>query len=188
MAADAMYVGNHGYNLLGAFQGGDLQNQNSVDFGAAYLPQNQDPTLGTSSIPGAAAYITNLLRPYRGFGVIQENLTGFWDTYHSIQLSVNRRFANGLSFGANYTYGISLRGNTGLVERLQHAPDGTISLRSDEAAYENLNRTLDARPNYFVANAVWDIPGVTGRGGLCPPPDARLANLQRTATRKTATT
>ena len=166
MVADVMYVGNHGYNLLGAFQGGDLQNQNSVDFGAAYLPQNQDPTLGTSSVPGATAYTANLLRPYRGFGVIQENLTGFWDTYHSLQLSVNRRFAKGFSFGANYTYGISLKGNTGLIQRLQHAPDGTISLRSDQAAYEKLNQTLDVRPNYFIANAVWDIPGVTGRGAF----------------------
>jgi len=165
MVADVMYVGNHGYNLMGAFQGGDLQNLNAVDLGAAYLPQNQDPTLGTSPIPGATAYTTNLLRPYRGFGVIQENETRFWDTYHSIQLSVNRRFAHGLSFGANYTRGISLKGNTGLVKRLQHAPDGTISLRSDEAAYEKLNETLDVRPNYFVANAVWSIPGVTGRGG-----------------------
>jgi hypothetical protein len=166
MVADVMYVGNHGYNLMGAFQGGDLQNQNSVDFGTAYLPKYQDPTLGTSTIPGATANTTNLLRPYPGFGVIQMNQSGFWDTYHSIQVSVNRRFAKGFSFGANYTYGISLVGNTGLVQRLQHAPGGTISLRSDEAAYEKLNENLNLLPNYFVANAVWDIPGITGRSGV----------------------
>ena len=51
----------------------------------------------------------------------------FWDTYHSIQMSFNRRFRNGLAFGMNYTLGLSFKGNTGLQQRLQHAADGTIS-------------------------------------------------------------
>ena len=47
-ALDVSYVGNHGYNRLGDLQGGGTINLNAVDFGAAYLPQNQDPTKGTS--------------------------------------------------------------------------------------------------------------------------------------------
>src|ERR1039458_5903230 len=31
-------------------------------------------------------------------------MTAFYDTYHSIQASVNRRFQGGFSFGASYTY------------------------------------------------------------------------------------
>ena len=166
MVADVMYVGNHGYNLMGAFQGGDRQNLNAVDIGAAYLPQNQDPTLGTSATPGATAYTSNLLNPFQGFSGITENQTTFWDTYHSLQFSVNRRFARGFSFGANYTYGISLKGNTGIVKRLQHAADGTISLRSDEAQWEKLNETLDVRPHLLKANAVWDSPGIAGKGAV----------------------
>ncbi len=53
MAGDVSYVGNHGINRLGATQNGSLQNLNAVDIGAAYLPQNQDLTLGTSATPGA---------------------------------------------------------------------------------------------------------------------------------------
>ncbi len=167
LVLDVSYVGNHGYNLLGAFQGGDLQNQNSVDFGAAYLPQYQDPTLGKSSVPGASAYTANLLRPFAGLGVISQNTTGFWDTYHSLQISVNRRFARGLSFGANYTRELSLVGDTGLVQRIQHGANGAITLRSDEAAYEAMNQNLaSSQPNFFVGNAVWDVPGLSGRGGL----------------------
>ena len=49
------YVGNHGYNRMGAFQAGSSVNLNAVDFGAAYLPQNQDPTKGTSTVPGQNA-------------------------------------------------------------------------------------------------------------------------------------
>ena len=35
-----------------------------------------------------------------------------------IQTSLNRRFRNGFSFGVNYAYGISFKGNTGLSKRL----------------------------------------------------------------------
>ena len=50
---DVSYVGNHGYNRLGGLQGGNVVNLNAVDIGAAFLPQNQDPTLGASTVPGA---------------------------------------------------------------------------------------------------------------------------------------
>jgi hypothetical protein len=166
MVGDATYVGNHGFNRMGAFQGGQRQNLNSVDIGAAYLPQNQDPTLGTNATPGQTAYTSNLLRPFRGLAGVEENQTQFWDTYHSLQFNVNRRFQGGFSFGANYTYGISLKGNTGLNRRLQHAADGTISVRADQAEYEKLNETLDVRPHLFKANGVWNSPDIAGKGAV----------------------
>jgi len=136
------------------------------DIGAAYLPANQDPTLGTSTIPGKTAYVNNLLRPYPGIGPIEQNTTEFWDTYHSLQFNVNRRFRGGFSFGANYTYGISLKGNTGLNRRYQHAADGTISLRSDQAAYEKLMEDLDVVPHLFKANGIWSSPGIQSKGAV----------------------
>jgi hypothetical protein len=172
MVGDMSYVGNHGINRLGATQNGSLQNLNAVDIGAAYLPQNQDPTLGTSTTPGANAYTSNLLRAFQGLGGINENQTRFWDTYHSLQFNVNKRFSHGFSFGANYTQGISLKGNTGIQQRFQHAADGTITLRSDEAQWEKLNETLDAVPHLFKANAVWNSGGIKDHGAL-------LLNLTR---------
>jgi hypothetical protein len=139
-------------------------NLNAVDLGAAYLPQNQDPTRGISAVPGANAYTQNLLRPYPGLSNINQNTTDFWDLYHSLQMSLNRRFRNGFSFGANYTWGISFTGNTGLQKRLQHAADGTFSVRDDQAAYEDLNKNLDRRPHYLKANAVWELPNVRVSG------------------------
>jgi hypothetical protein len=156
-AIDLSYVGNHGFNRLGSFQGGTRINLNAVDIGAAYLPQNQDPTL-SSTVPGGAAYTTNLLRPYRGLGNIEQNTTEFSDTYHSIQTSFTRRFRNGFSFGANYTLGLSFTGNTGLVQRLQHNPDGSFTTRADQAEYEELNKNLDMRPHFLKANAIWALP------------------------------
>ncbi len=166
LVADFSYVGNHGYNRLGALQNGDLQNQNAVDLGTAYLPKYQDPTLGTPSIPGGSAYTTNLLRPYAGLGSINQNTTTFHDTYHSIQATLNRRFAHGLSFAAAYTYGISLTGNTGLIYRYTHNTDGTISVRSDQAQYEALNNTLDRRPHFLKVNSTWEPTGFKNMGGF----------------------
>jgi hypothetical protein len=166
-ALDVSYVGNHGFNRLRAFQGGanGAVDLNAVDIGAAYLPQNQDPTLGTSSVPGASAYTTNLLRAFRGLASINEQETRFWDEYHSIQMSLNRRFRNGLAFGTNYTLGLSLKGNTGLQLRLQHAADGTISIRSDQAAYEAQNENLALQRHVVKSYAVWDIPNAPARFG-----------------------
>jgi len=166
LVADVSYVGNHGYNLLGSFQGGDLQNLNSVDYGTAFLPRYQDPTLGTSAVPGASAYSSNLLRPYPGLSVISQNTTNFYDTYHSIQVRVNRRFTHGVLFGVNYTRQLSFVGNTGLVEQIQHGANGAVSLMSDWGAYQALNKNEGGQPNYFVANAVWAIPGLLGHGGF----------------------
>ena len=163
LVGDITYVGNRGQNRMGAFQGGQRSNLNAVDFGAAYLPASQDPTLGTNPVPGQTAYTANLLRPFRGLAGVEENQTNFWDEYHSIQMNLNRRFKGGFSWGANYTYGISLKGNTGLIQRLQHAADGKISLRSDQAAYEKLNETLDVRPHLFKANGIWNSPGMAGK-------------------------
>lgn len=165
---DVSYVGNHAYNRLGALQGGQRVNVNAVDFGAAYLSQNQDPTLaGSSTVPGGTAYTANLLRPFRGLGGIEQNTTDYWETYHSMQFSLNRRFRNGFSFGTNYTWGISYKGNTGLVRRLQHNADGSISIRADQAEYEELNENLgpDFRPHYLKANAVWSLPRVPSSFG-----------------------
>ncbi len=182
MAIDLSYVGNHGFNRLGALQGGSTVNLNAVDIGAAYRPENQNPTIASpSSVPGANAYTTNLLKPYRGFANINQNTTEFWDTYHSLQASVNRRFRNGFSFGMNYTYGISYKGNLGLQWRLQHNADGSYQFRDDQDEYEKMNETLDARPHTILANAVWDLPNVNNMGNVVGAilNDWRLASVWR---------
>jgi hypothetical protein len=160
MAVDISYVGNHGFNRLGSFQGGSTVNLNAIDFGTAYLPQSQDPTKAPSATPGATALSTNLLRPYPGLGNINQQTTEFSDTYHSIQTSLNRRFRNGFMYGVNYTYQLSFTGNTGLQKRLEHLPDGTIRIRADQEQYEELNKELGGRKHYMKANAVWSLPRV----------------------------
>ncbi len=165
MVVDVSYVGDHAYNQLGATQGGSQQLLNQVPLGTAYLSQYQDPTLGTPTVQGASAYTTNLLRPFAGLSTIGQNTTAFHNTYHSMQVSLTRRFSHGFSFGANYTYGISLTGNTGLVQRYTYTGN-TIALRSDEAAFEALNNTLDRRPHFVKVNTTWAVPGIKGNAFL----------------------
>jgi len=166
MVADVSYVGNHGYNRFGALQGGDTQNWNQVPLGTSYLPQFQDPTLGAPAYPGASAYTTNLLRPFAGLGTIGQNTSNFHDTYHSLQLSVNRRFAHGFSFAAAYTYGISLTGNTGLLLHYVYGPNNTPTIWAGQAAYEALNNNLDRRPHFLKFNSTWEPTGFTSKGAF----------------------
>ncbi len=161
-ALTVAYVGNHGYNRLGAFQGGTTVNVNAVDFATAYLPQYQDATKGAGAFPGLNALSTNLLRSYRGLGIVAQQETEFHDTYHSLQFTLNRRYRNSFAFGFNYTRGLTFTGNTGLQLRLQHNPDGSYTVRPDQAQYEALNNTLDLRPNIVKANGLYDIPKLHG--------------------------
>ena len=156
-ALDVSYVGNHGYNTLQNFS--NAPDINSIDFGAAYLPQNQDPTL-SSTVPGAAALSTDLLRPLRGFGSINMQWPHHHTTYHSIQTSLNRRFRNGLQFGLNYTFGIANTGNLGAGVRLQHDANGNYSVRADQAQLEDLFNDVGNRRHTIKGNAVWDLPDV----------------------------
>ena len=77
MVVDLSYVGDHAYNQFGGTQGGSQVLVNQVPLGQAYLAQYQDPTLGTSTVPGAAAYTTNLLRPFAGLSTIGQNTTAY---------------------------------------------------------------------------------------------------------------
>ena len=163
---DVSYVGNRGVNRLGGLQGGNVVNLNAVDIGAAYLPANQNTTIPSpSTVPGANAYVQNLLRGYKGLAAINQNTTEFWDLYHSIQTTFQRRFQNGFSFGANYTLGLVLDGNTGLTQRLQHDPvTGAMSVRSDQAQDEDLFKQLPLQRHLVKLNAVWDMPDLQTSG------------------------
>jgi hypothetical protein len=166
---DVSLVGQHGFNVYsglssGAGTGIDL---NAPDIGAAFLPKNQDPTLGTSAVPGAAAVPGDLLRPLRGLGPIFLNEQNRWNDSELIQTSYTKRFTRGFSAQLNYTYGIRYVGTTGtnvdgsntIQHRLVHNADGTYSTSPDQAAYENLmGSDLGLKRHLIKANFVWSLP------------------------------
>jgi hypothetical protein len=169
-AIDVSYVGQRGFNLIRSQEatptGGNAHDLNAVDFGAAYLPQNQDPTLNPSSVPGATAVTTDLLRPYRGLGALNVMWGRTWNEYHSLQASFNRRYRDGLQFGLNYTLGLSYKGNTITPLRLQHAADGSFSIRADQAEADKLLEDTGLRRHTLKGSFVWDLPDLERDGGV----------------------
>jgi len=113
------------------------------------------------AVPGANV-VQETLRPLRGIGTISRN-TGFaWNTFHSIQSSFNRRFRNGVQFGLNHTYTISNVQNIG--QRLQHAADGSWSLRADQAQAQELLGDAGPTKHTLRGNFVWDLPDYKAEG------------------------
>ena len=71
------------------------------------------------------------MRSYRGYAAINMRQFNGWRTFHSLQMSVNRRFRDGLSFGLNDTWVLYDHAIAGA--RLQHAADGSFSFALDQA-------------------------------------------------------
>jgi hypothetical protein len=118
----------------------------------------------SSSTPGGAAVTTDLLRPYRGIGSISTIWGTYWNGYDSIQTSFNRRFRNGVQATLNYTLGLRTIGTTSSPLRLQHAPDGSFSIRADQAEADELLRNTGNRPHVIRGQFVWDLPDVASEG------------------------
>ena len=141
---DLSYVGQHGYNIVEGI------NLNGVDFGTAFLAENQDRTLAATT-PGATSLSTDQMRAFRGFSGITQNVSRGWITHHSLQLSFNRRFRDGLSFGFNDTMAweqgsVGARLSTILMARfLPRRPAEADKLRSDAAD-----------PPHDESDFVWD--------------------------------
>ena len=85
---DASYVGSLSRNMY------YLYNINPIPIGAHFNPANFDPTQPGTPLPD------NFLRRYAGFGNINVYDNGASSNYNSLQVSVSRRLARGLQFGA----------------------------------------------------------------------------------------
>jgi len=92
---DVAYVGSIGRRLLWT------RNINEVPLGANFRPENIDPTT-------RRPYTTTFLRPYVGYEDILIREPGSSSSYHSLQVSANRRFARTLQFGASWTWSKAL--------------------------------------------------------------------------------
>jgi hypothetical protein len=148
------------FHVLNAFQSLTAVNINAIDFGAAFQPQNQDPTRSPAeaAVAGSGAYVQELLRPIRGYANIDQQWQEFERTYHSMQFSATRRFRNGVSFSGNYTLSLSDNGTTGVPLRLQHNADGSFFVREDQAIFNELIKNQGLQRHIFKANFIWDLP------------------------------
>lgn len=143
------------------------KNINAPDYGAAFLPQNQDPTLPPSTIPGATALPVDLLRPYQGYGNIFIVDTSAYADYNSLQTSFNRRFYKGLLFSFNYTLSNAMGTSSVDLPAGNNNPNPNVVgfPRNDQYQAQVNYAPLDFnRRHNFLAQFVWQTPKVASGG------------------------
>jgi outer membrane receptor protein involved in Fe transport len=145
-------------------------NLNAIPYGTTFRASSQDPTrFANGAIPatepnlpaahaaaglsfsGAFTLPVDFLRPYQGYSDIRYNSFDANSTYNSMQLSVQRRFANSFSFGIAYTLS-KVETTIGDENTLTHVTDP----RGYDYALAGFDRT-----HYFAANYVWNLPRIS---------------------------
>ena len=183
---DVSYVGSIGNHLIG-----DVP-YNAVPLGSAWLPQNQNPTLATTSstILGANALPANFYRPYLGLSgqATQTNqgvpgmmtTHGFNSNYNSLQVTVQHRAGKHLQIGVNYAWSKALgtiSGDFAAVNPFNTRAVNYGDLTFDRRQYINIDYLYNI-PNGakgFLDNLVgrellngWQLSGITGYSAGAP--------------------
>lgn len=133
---EVAYVGSKGTHLLG------ITDLNQVTLAARLANPNS---------------IANAIRPYPGYGPIDSIVNIFNSNYHSLQVSANRRVAQGLTMGIAYTFSKTL---TDSPSDRSTPPYNTYD-RSLEYGPANFSRK-----HIFVANYVYDLPFFKAQNGV----------------------
>jgi len=133
---DVGYVGSLGRNLLWQ------RNVNPIPFGANFRRENLDATTNRVLPPA-------FLRPVTGYGDINVREPGGSSNYHSLQASLNRRFAKGFTYGVAYTWSKALDYNS---------DDGNAVSALVPVRVWNYGLASFDRTHVLKANWLYDIP------------------------------
>jgi hypothetical protein len=147
MAATVAYIGSQGRNLfLRSIANRTIGVQSN---GASAATQIREFDIVTRNADGT---IATILRPY---AEIDYKTSGGHDRYNSMQLSLSRRSANGLSMNAQYALGYS-KGNTGGSNEATTAGNNARALADFD--YDNGYNNFDVR-HTFNLSLLYAIPG-----------------------------
>lgn len=130
------YVGSHGANLFGLFNGNEAVP--TADQSAPFAPRRPDPNIDA------------------GIDTLRSNL---FSNYNSLQLRLEKRFSNGLQFEAAYTYSHSLDDASSASLGAQNQGDFRLQT---EPYLEYGNSDFDVR-HRFVFNFVYNLPFGNGQ-------------------------
>ncbi|MFB3825318.1 MAG: carboxypeptidase regulatory-like domain-containing protein [Bryobacteraceae bacterium] len=134
---DVAYSGAFGRHLL---QG---RNVNAIPFGANFNPANGDPTTPGKPLPAA------FLRRYPGYNDINVYDYGSNSSYHSLQVTANRRFAKQLQFTSAWTWSKAMD--------YADTNTGTISTLIDPKVW-NYGKAGFDRTHVVKLSWTWDLP------------------------------
>lgn len=143
-------------------------NINAIPYGALFTKAAQDPSFYTGGVvpdeepnlpqlyrdaglkfTGRFAFQPDFLRNFPGYNTVQMKTFGGSSNYHSLQATLQRRFRQGLTFGAAYTWSKAL-GTASAVE-------GEFINIVCSRCYDYRTLSFD-RQHTLVLNYVWDLP------------------------------
>jgi hypothetical protein len=165
---DVAYVGTAGRHLVTA------RDINTIPYGTAFTRAAQDPAnfpggvvpLVEPNLPpeyaaagysfsGQYAYQQNYLDPYKGYGQMEYYKFDGTSSYNSLQVSVQRRFGRGLTFGGTYTWSKTL--TTSSADESFVDPFNPRKYSYGVASYD--------RRNIAAINYVYDVPSLAQHFG-----------------------
>jgi hypothetical protein len=111
---------------------------------------NFDPRLN-------AGYNSNLIRPYQGYASITTFTSGASSSYHSLQTTFQRRFANNFAVQGSYTFGKAI-GEAATARN--PTPQNPLYWRGDRGPTD-----FDAT-HVFTSNYIYNLPLLRGRRDL----------------------
>jgi hypothetical protein len=119
--------------------------------------QFPNPFNGLNSVYTSQITRAGLLAPYPQFGAISVTRSMGYSWYHALQARAEKRFSNGLSLQAAYTFSKFMQA----TEMLNNSDTRPYRVISDSD-----------RPHVFTTSSVWEIPVGKGRrfGKTLPPP------------------
>lgn len=161
---DVAYVGGLGRHLVTA------RDLNTIPYGTTFTRAAQDPSqypggivpavepnlppeyaAAGYSFSGQHAYTQNYLSPYKGYGQMEYYKFDGTSNYNSLQVSVQRRFGRGLTFGGVYTWSKTL--TTSSADETFVDPFNPRLYSYGVASYD--------RKNTAAINYVYDLPSLT---------------------------
>jgi hypothetical protein len=116
-----------------------------------HLPYNVDLNHAIYS-PGATVADTQQRRPNQNFQTLIQDISGGNSNYNSLQLSLERRFAQGFSISASYTFSRSIDYNSAAAALIN------INLINTDNARAYRGVSDFNIPHHLVVNYVWQLP------------------------------
>jgi Carboxypeptidase regulatory-like domain len=147
----------------------DIDNDNVAAIAADAAGRIQ----GGSSLLELARLPTNFFRPFPQFAGITVVDSNDYSTYHGLQVMVQRKFAQGVSFQGSYTFAKSLDTRSfdpafTTVDTVPNRQQASSTPFDIYRRYLNYARSDFDRTHVFIGYATWDLPfgrtGLIGRG------------------------
>jgi Carboxypeptidase regulatory-like domain/TonB-dependent Receptor Plug Domain len=150
-------------------------NLNAIPYGALFTKEAQDPSRFPDGVPevedklpqvyqdaglkfsGQFALPADLLRRYPGYNTVQYKTFGGSANYHSLQVTAQRRFRQGLTFGMAYTWSKALGTSS-------DAEGNFINIVCSRC-YDYRVLSFD-RKHTLVVNYLYDLPKLRTNNGL----------------------